>query len=178
MPSPHSAPRSIFMLLLGKVVVLDLARCEEVGDARRGKLRREHVVLTPKGGGVYFILFSSFHLHMQRFGFRGFHNGPTLCVNTANHIQTRKRRMLHSPFFLLVRMRSEPDVLIRKNPREALFTRLSSSYCVQLILALKDGGLGGRRGRRNKGADAGLKQGDVFFFSNILISHFIHSKTS
>lgn len=45
------------MPLLGKVVVLDLARCEEVGDARRGKLRREHVVLTPKGGGVYFILF-------------------------------------------------------------------------------------------------------------------------
>lgn len=117
---------------------------------------------------------------MQRFGFRGFHNGPTPCVNTANHIQTRKRRMLHSPFFLLVRMRSEPDVLIRKKkPREALFTRLSSSYCVQLILALKDGGLGGRRGRRNKGADAGLKQGDVFFFfSNILISHFIHSETS
>lgn len=54
------------------------------------------------------------------------------------------------PLFLLVRMRSEPDVLIQKNPREALFTRLSCSYCVQLILALKEGGLGGRRGEAKK----------------------------
>lgn len=95
-----------------------------------------------------------------------------MCEHRKLHPDKKAENPSFPPLLLLVRMRSEPDVLIRKNPREVLFTRLSCSYCVQLILALKEGGLGGRRGRRKKGADSGLKQGDSFF--NILISHFIN----
>lgn len=167
------------MPLLGKVVVLDLARCEEVGDARRGKLRREHVVLTPKGGGVYFILFSSFHLHMQRFGFCGFRNVPTPCVNTANEIQTRKWRILHSPFF----SSRKNEVRTRHiDSKKTLWSPFHMSV-LQLLFATifspeRRWSCWEKKGAKKKKKSWRQLEARWRSLPNILILHFIYSRTS
>lgn len=109
------------------------------------------------------LFFFPSSLHMQRFVFCGFHNVPSPCFNTESHPEQKAQDSSFTFFFWKEEWGENSTYWFGKKKMVMPPSHICPpSYCVQPILVLKDGALRGRTGWGKKGADVGLKIGDIF----------------